>query len=257
MERFIGRVRKCLQEYRMIQRGDVVAVGVSGGKDSLALLYALHALRPYYPEPFDLRAVTLDMGFPGTDLAPVGEYCAGLGIPWDVEHSDLYRLIFEERKEQNPCALCARMRRAALCDLARKQGAGKLALAHSFDDAVETFLMSLVFEGRLHCFDPVTIYEGVTVIRPMLYAGETAAKNAAQALSLPVIRSGCPMDGRSRRAEVKDLVSELSRRYPGFKNRIMGAMQRLPLYGWKIEAEAGEDENRNKTTSLRGEITED
>ncbi len=257
MERFIGRVRKCLQEYRMIQRGDVVAVGVSGGKDSLALLYALQALRSYYPEPFELRAVTLDLGFPETDLSPVGVFCDRLGVPWDVERTELYQLIFEERKEQNPCALCSRMRRAALCELARKRGAGKLALAHSFDDAVETFLMSLLFEGRLHCFDPVTVYEGVTVIRPMLYAGEAAVRKTAQALTLPVIRSGCPMDGLSRRAEVKDLVSELSRRYPGFKSRVMGAMQRLPLYGWKIETEAGEDENGNKTTSLIGEITED
>ena len=256
MERFVGRVRKCLQEYHMIQRDDVVAVGVSGGKDSLALLAALHALRPYYPEPFELQAVTLDMGFPGMDLDPVGEYCARLGIPWRKERTELYRLIFEERREENPCALCSRMRRAALCDLARRSGAGKLALAHGFDDAVETFLMSLVFEGRLHCFDPVTVYDGVTVIRPMLYAGESAAVNAARELELPVVKSACPMDGHSRRAEMKELAAELSRQYPGFKSRVFGAMQRLPLYGWGVAEPGREDKTGNKTTSQDRQNTE-
>jgi len=235
MERFTGLVRRCVEDYSMIRDGDAIAVGVSGGKDSLALLCALAKLRAYYPEKFTLHAITLSLGYEEMDFSGVAALCKKLDVPYTVRKTEIQRIVFEERHEKNPCALCAKMRRGALHDVMAELGLNKIALGHHFDDAVETFLLSLFYEGRLSCFQPVTYMSrtGVTQIRPMLYVGEGTVRSLAEKYSLPVVKNLCPMDGQSRREEVKALVRELSARYPDLRSKVFGAMQRLPLDGWE------------------------
>jgi len=237
LQKFSGLVRRCVDDYRMISDGETIAVGVSGGKDSVSLLLALARLRGYYPNRFKLHAVTLDMGFGGMDFAPVSELCRELDVPYTLRRTDYAYMIFEERKEKNPCALCAKMRRGALHDLIKELGIKKIALAHNSDDAIETFMLSLLYEGRLSCFRPVTYMSraGVTQIRPMLYAGEGAALRLVRDCGLPVVENLCPMNGISKREEVKQLLKTLGKSYPGLKDKIFGAMQRLPLDGWATD----------------------
>lgn len=235
MNRFTGLVRRCIEDYKMIEDGETIAVGLSGGKDSLALLCALANLKRYYPKRFELHAVTLGMGLEGMDFAPVKTLCETLNIPYKLHETQLGKVIFEERKEKNPCALCAKMRRGALNDLCVNMGISKLALAHHYDDAVETFLLSLFYEGRISCFQPVTYMSrtGVTQIRPLLYVGEATVKSLAARYRLPVVHNPCPMNGQSKREEVKTLIGTLSAQYPDLKSKLFGAMQRLPLDGWE------------------------
>ena len=231
---FTGLVRRCVEDYDMIAPGDTVAVGVSGGKDSLVLLMALNELRRYYPKPFTLEAITVELGFDGMDFAPVAELCDTLGVPYNRLKTDIKEVVFDVRKEDNPCSLCAKMRRGALCTALSERGITKLALGHHFDDAVETFLLSLVYEGRISCFQPVTNLDrtGVIQIRPMLYLSEKTIAHFAAKERLPVVHNPCPADKNTKRQEVKDLVYELSSRYPDLKERVFGAMQRLPLPEW-------------------------
>ncbi|MBQ6539803.1 MAG: tRNA 2-thiocytidine biosynthesis protein TtcA [Oscillospiraceae bacterium] len=218
----------------MISEGDVIAVGVSGGKDSLALLCALANLRRYYPKRFELQALTVDMGN-GVDYSPIAALCNELEVPYTVKETEIGKIIFDYRNEKNPCALCAKMRRGALHDMMNEMGINKIALGHHFDDAVETFMLSLFYEGRISCFQPVTYMSRaqVTQIRPMLYVGEGTIRSLAERYKLPVSKSFCPMDGESKREEVKVLIRDLSKQYPDLKSKIFGAMQRLPLDGWE------------------------
>ena len=240
-----GMVRRCVDDYNMISPGDRIAVGISGGKDSLVLLAALSHLKRYYPAPFELEAITIDAGFEGMDYSGVATLCAELDVPYTRVPTDIREIVFEARQESNPCSLCAKMRRGALNTTLKARGCSKLALGHHFDDAVETFAMSLLFEGRLNCFAPVSYMDrmDVTMIRPLLYVGELRSANMAKALSLPVVTSTCPMDRTSRRREVKDLLDTLSAAYPDLRSRIFGAMQRLPLPGWE---RAGEKQMKNE-----------
>ena len=232
---FTGTVRRAVDDYDMIREGDRVAVGVSGGKDSLLLLLALHHLQSFYPQHFELEAITIELGFEGMDFAPVAELCKELDIPYTCLKTDIKEIVFDVRKEDNPCSLCAKMRRGALNDAIRARGINKLALGHHFDDAVETFLMSLLFEGRLSCFRPVTYLDrsGVTQIRPLIYAGEQKIAKLAEELQLPVVENPCPQDKGSKRYEVKQLLKMMSADYPDMKSKIFGAMQRQPLPGWQ------------------------
>lgn len=236
MQRMMGLMRRCIDDYRMIEPNDKIAVGVSGGKDSLTLLALLAALREYYPQPYDLTAITIDMGLPGMDFAPVEDFCARLGVPYRRVSTQIGPIIFEYRKEKNPCSMCAKMRRGALNQALLEQGFHKVALGHHYDDAVETFLMSLLFEGRLSCFQPVTYLDrsGVTQIRPMLYLTESMVRNFAAEQQLPVVHNICPSDKHTKRQEIKDLIVTLSATYPDLKNRVFGAMQRLPLPEWGV-----------------------
>ena len=235
LNEFTGTVRRAVDDYDMIQEGDKVAVGVSGGKDSMLLLLALNHLKSFYPKPFELSAVTIELGFEGMDFTPVKDMCAELDIPYACLKTDIKEIVFDVRREDNPCSLCAKMRRGALDNAVREHGCTKLALGHHFDDAVETFMMSLLFEGRLNCFRPVTYLDrsGVTQIRPLLYVGEQRAANMARQLDLPVVVSTCPMDRTSKRREIKELLDALSKTYPDLRSKIFGAMQRLPLDGWE------------------------
>ncbi len=241
LNQFTGYIRRCVDDYRMLEPGDRVAVGVSGGKDSMALLVGMHQLRRYHPSRFQMEAVTIDMGFGGMDFAPVEALCEELEIPYTRLKTDIREIVFDVRREENPCSLCSKMRRGALNDLVVAHGCNKLALGHHFDDAIETFLMSLLFEGRINCFRPVTFMSraGVTQIRPMLYLGEGTIANLVRDLNLPLVPTTCPEDKESKRAEIKGLIARLSQDYPDLKNKVFGAMQRLPLDGWGVEGQKG------------------
>ena len=235
LNEFTGTVRRAVDDYDMIEAGDKVAVGVSGGKDSLVLLLALNHLKRFYPKPFELEAITVELGFEGMDFTPVKELCAEQGIPYTCLKTDIKEIVFDVRKEDNPCSLCAKMRRGAINDALKERGIKKLALGHHFDDAVETFLLSLLFEGRISCFRPVTYLDrsGVTQIRPLVYAGEQKIAKLADELRLPVVENPCPQDKASKRHEIKTLLAGMAAEYPDMKSKIFGAMQRLPLEGWK------------------------
>ena len=233
MQHLMGLVRRCVDDYQMIEAGDKIAVGVSGGKDSLALLALMAGLQKYYPKPFSLAAITIDMGM-GMDFGPVEEFCKSLQVPFTCVRTEIGPLIFDVRKEKNPCSMCAKMRRGALNDALKQLGFNKIALGHHYDDAVETFLLSLFYEGRLSCFQPVTYlsHMDVTQIRPMLYIGEKAVESFTRRQNLPVVENRCPADKSTKRQEVKDLLAVLQKQYPDLKTKIFGAMQRLPLPEW-------------------------
>lgn len=234
LNEFTGLVRRCVDDYHEIEEGDRIAVGISGGKDSLVMLMALRHLQTFYPKRFELTALTIEIGFPDMVFSPVAALCREIGVPYHSIKTDIREIVFDIRHEDNPCSLCSKMRRGALNTAMKELGCNKLALGHHFDDAVETFMMSLLFEGRLNCFKPVTYMSraDVTQIRPMLYAGELRIANLAAQLSLPVIRNTCPEDTGSNRAEIKALLKSLSQTYPDLKSKVFGAMQRLPLDGW-------------------------
>lgn len=234
MQKLMGLMRRCVEDYGMIAPGDKIAVGVSGGKDSLVLLVLLAGLRKYVSIPFELEAITIDMGL-GMDYSGVEELCRQWQVPYTIVPTQIAPIIFDHRKEKNPCSMCAKMRRGALNQAILDKGFHKLALGHHFDDAVETFLMSLLFEGRISCFQPVTDLDrtGIVQIRPMLYIHERTVDNFAQRMDLPVIENRCPVDKTTKRAEVKALIYQLSQTYPDLKERIFGAMQRYPLPAWE------------------------
>ena len=232
MQKMMGLVRRCVEDYNMINPGEKIAVGISGGKDSLVLLQLLAGLREY--SDFELEAVTIDMGL-GMDYTPVREFCEKLNVPYTVVQTQIGPIIFDHRKEKNPCSMCSKMRRGALNQAILDRGIRKIALGHHYDDAVETFVMSLIYEGRISCFQPVTDLDrtGVIQIRPMLYIHERTVDNFATRMELPVVKNRCPVDKNTKREEIKQLVYDLSRTYPDLKERIFGAMQRLPLPEWE------------------------
>ncbi len=235
MQQLLGRVRRCIEDYRMIKAGDRIAVGVSGGKDSLVTLLALARLRRFLPTSFTLEAITLDMGMPEMDFTPVAQLCEELEVPYTRISVPVYEILFEERKEKNPCSLCAKLRRGSLNTALTERGISKIALGHHYDDAVETMMMNLLFEGRIGCFQPVTFLDrtGVTQIRPLLYCHEDEVQRIANREKLPIVHNTCPIDGHSRRQEVKELLASMEKTYPDLKQKIFGAMQRYPLYGWR------------------------
>jgi len=217
----------------MIQSGDRILVGVSGGKDSLLLLTALSLYRKFSHKNFALEALTLKMGFEPFDTAPVAALCERLEVPYVVRDTDIAEILFVHRKESNPCALCAKMRRGALNSLTRARGCNKLALGHHREDALETLMMSLLFEGRLHTFHPVTYLSrsDVTAIRPMVYLPEAHVARMARELKLPVIHNPCPANGNTKRQEMKELLADLSKTYPQLKERMLHALQNKAQYG--------------------------
>ena len=237
MQHFLGQVRRCVEDYHMIEAGDKVAVGVSGGKDSLLTLTALARLRDFYPISFQLEAITLETGTPGMSFDAVAELCRELEVPYTRIHVPVYQIVFEERKEKNPCSLCAKLRRGSLNTALTERGIHKIALGHHYDDAIETLLMNLLFEGRIGCFQPVTYLDrtGITQIRPLLYCREDDIRRTVERLRLPVVHNPCPANGSTRRQEVKDLIHQLEGRYPDIKQKLFGSLQRYPLYGWNLE----------------------
>ena len=239
MQHILSLVRRCVEDYNMIEAGDTVAVGVSGGKDSVLTLAALAKLREFYPKRFEVTALTIDAGAPGTDFGPIARLCGELEVPYHLIPIPIYEIVFECRKEKNPCSLCAKLRRGALSTEMNRLGLNKIALGHHYDDAVETMVMSLFLEGRIGCFQPVTYLDRsqVTQIRPLLYVQEREVRGAVRRLDLPIVKNPCPANGTTKREDTKDLLLELEKQFPQVKKKIFGAIQRYPLYGWSLEEE--------------------
>ena len=211
MRRVLSYVRRAVDDYEMIREGDRIAVGVSAGKDSLTLLCALAEMRRFYPKKYEVVAITVDMGFPGADFSAIAALCESLNVPYRVVKTDISTIIFDIRKEKNPCSLCAKMRRGALHNAAKEMGCAAVALGHHFDDVVDTFMLNLFFEGRIGCFQPVTYLTRteLRLIRPLLYMPEKDVRYFANKEKLPVIKSPCPADGNTERAEMKQLLTDL------------------------------------------------
>ena len=237
MQHILSTVRQAVDKYGMIEESDTVAVGLSGGKDSIALLASLDRLKNFYPKKFSVVGISVDMGFDdaGDIFAPVREFCAEHEIPYHIEKTKIKEIVFDVRKEKNPCSLCAMLRRGALVSCVKELGAGKLALGHHLDDAAETFMLTLVNEGRIGCYSPVTVYEdtAVTVIRPLIYTREADIRSLVKKESLPVVKSPCPEDGNTDRAEIKNVIRELEINHRGLKKRIITAMEKRGLDGWR------------------------
>ena len=239
MQKLMGLVRRCVDDYNMISAGDRIAVGVSGGKDSLTLLYALHGLKRFYPKKFDIHAVTVDLGFNNLNLDEIKALCEKLEVPYTIVKTDIAKIIFEDRKESNPCSLCAKMRKGALNDAIKEAGCNKVAYAHHKDDVVETMLMSLIFEGRFHTFSPVTYLDrmDLTVIRPLMYMNEADVIGFVNKYEVPVVKSPCPADGYTKREYVKNLLRNLNLENPGVKERMFTAIKTGNLKGWTLDGQ--------------------
>ena len=226
LQQLLSYTRRAVDDFQMIQEGDKIAVGISGGKDSLTLLYALHGLKRFYPVHFDIIAITVNLGFPNFDLGPIQALCDKMEIPYQIVNTDIYDIVFNVRKESNPCALCAKMRKGALNQAIKETGCNKVAYAHHKDDVVETMLLSLIFEGRFHSFAPVTYLDrmDLTVIRPLLYVNEADVIGFQNKYELPVCKSPCPADGHTKREYAKNLLKQLNLDAPGVKERMFRAV---------------------------------
>ena len=236
MKRMLSFVRRAVDDYGMIDDGDRIAVGVSGGKDSLALLATLAEMRRFYPKNYEIVAITIDMGFVGADFSEIQKFCDALGVKYVVESTQIAKIIFDVRKESNPCSLCAKMRRGSLHAAAVREGCNKVALGHHYDDAVETFMMNLFFEGRLGCFSPKSYLSNrkITLIRPLLYATEKDVNYFANKRTLPVQTSLCPEDKHTERENMKKLLASIERENKGVKHRIFNAMCKGEIDGFKL-----------------------
>lgn len=234
----MSRMRAAMQKYNMVSDGDVIAVGVSGGKDSLAMLYALNEMRRFYPAKFEVKAITIDPQFSGKpcDYSAIQKLCDSIGVEYIIKRTSLASVIFEQRKEKNPCSLCAKMRRGILHDAVKEANCNKLALGHHLDDAVVTFYMNLLDGGKIGCFSPVSYLsrKDLTLIRPMIFAYERDVVKAGRKLNLPVIKSECPVDGTTERQRVKDLIDSLEKNsgYSSLYQKTLGAIQRANISGF-------------------------
>lgn len=226
LQQLLSYTRRAVDDYHMIENGDKIAVGISGGKDSLTMLYALHGLRRFYPAAFDIEAITVNLGFPDFELSPIRSLCEELNVHYTVVDTDIYDVVFRVRQESNPCALCAKMRKGALNQAIKSTGCNKVAYAHHKDDVVETMLLSLLYEGRFHSFAPVTYLDrmDLTVIRPLMYVDEADIIGFQNKYQLPVCKSPCPADGHTRREYAKNLLRQLNHENPGAKERMFRAV---------------------------------
>ena len=237
MKRITSCVRKAVEDYDMIQDGDRVAVGISGGKDSLVLLGALANLSRFYPKKFTVVGLTLDMGYK-SDYSKIKEYCESFGVEHIVKYTNIKEIIFDDRKETNPCSLCAKMRRGALNDFAIENGCRRVALGHHNDDVLETFFLSLLYEGRINCFSPVTYLDRTDIyqIRPLIYAREGDIRGVVRRNDIPVLKSSCPADGNTKREQMKDIIARIDKEVnPGFKRRLFTAIKTSEIDGWKLD----------------------
>lgn len=235
LQQLLSYTRKALDDYHMIEDGDKIAIGISGGKDSLTLLYALSGIRRFYPKKFELEAITVNMGFKDVDFSAVASLCNELDVTYTIVDTEIADIVFEQRKESNPCSLCAKLRKGAFNTKAKELGCNKEAYAHHYDDVIETMMMSLIYEGRFHCFSPVTHLEraDITLIRPLIYVEEQDIKGFRNANQLPVVKNPCPMDGFSKREYIKQLIKTLGSESPGLRERLFHAIQSGEVDGWK------------------------
>lgn len=234
LQRLYSLTRQAIDCYHLIDSNDHIAVGVSGGKDSLTLLYALNGLKQFYPKPFDLTAITVDLGYQDFDLSPVKKLCKQLSVPYHIVNTEIGKILFDIRKEPNPCALCAKMRKGALNAAAKELGCNKIAYAHHKDDLIETMLLSLIYEGRFYAFSPYTFLDRMelTVIRPMIFVSEADVIGFKNKYELPVCKNPCPVDGYTKREYVKQLIKKLVNENPGVKERMFRAITEGNINGW-------------------------
>ena len=233
MEKILSLLRRAVDDYQMIEDGDTVAVGCSGGKDSTLLLAALNRLSKFYPKKFKVIGISLDMGT-GMDFTPLIEFCKKEEIELIIKKTEISKVVFDIRHETNPCSLCAKMRRGALNDAAVEAGANKIALGHHNDDVLETFMLNLVHAGKLGTFRPVTYLSrmNVTVIRPLIYIAEKDIKKTVKRREIPVLFNPCPANGKTERQTMKDMIADMEYKYRGFKVRMFGAIKRSHIDGW-------------------------
>ncbi len=230
-----GQVRKAIEEYDMIKEGDKIAVALSGGKDSVVLLYLLKNLQRYYPKHFEVTAISINPGFDGFEERILKEICEKIKTPLKIEKTDIKQIVFDERKEKNPCSLCANIRRGALNTVAKEMNCNKIALGHNLDDVLETFLMNLIYTGNISTFSPVSYMDRseITLIRPLIYISEKETKSFIKRNEISIMPKVCPMDGRSTREETLGLLKELEKYNKHVRANIFGAIQRSTIPGWK------------------------
>ena len=236
MQKLLSKTRQAINDFDMISDGDKIAVGLSGGKDSVTLLHILKNYQKFSPQKFDLIAITLNPG--DVDNGPLHTLCKKINVPFYEIQTDIAKIVFDIKNEKNPCSLCAKLRRGALNDNAKKLGCNKVALGHHKDDAIETFLMSMLYEGRVNCFSPKTHMDrqDLTIIRPMIYIDEYMTKKAARDFNYPIIKNPCPADGKTNRQDIKELVAKLNKEIPGSKKNIFGALNNSDrLFIWDKE----------------------
>lgn len=252
LQQLYSFTRRAIDDYQMIDAGDKIAVGISGGKDSLTLLYALHGLKRFYPQKFDLMAITVNLGYKEFDVAPLRQLCEQLEVPYEVVNTDIGEIVFDKNPKENPCSLCAKLRKGALNDAAKKFGCNKVAYAHHKDDIIETMMLSLIFEGRFHCFSPKTYLDRteLTVIRPMMYLSEADVIGFKNKMNLQVVKNPCPVDGHTKRQYAKDLLRQLNLEHPGTKDRMFTAVINGNISGWPIKNPNPKYANRYKDSEL-------
>lgn len=232
MKKLLSLSRQAIKTYNMIDDGDTLAVGLSGGKDSLVMLIILNSLKNFYPKKFEIKAISIDLGFENTDFFAISEFCSDLGIEFHVIKTQIKEIVFDSLKEKSPCSLCSKMRRAALCEAAKNLNCNKLSLGHNKDDAIETFVMNIIYNGKAMCFEPVTNYDDtqITLIRPLIFTDEYLIKKFAEKNALPVMKKICPADGNTKREDTKNLIKNINFINKKAKNNIFTAIKNLPEF---------------------------
>lgn len=234
LQKLLSLVRQAVERYQMIGEEDRITVGVSGGKDSLTLLYAMKELSRFYPKSFDICAVSVDLGYENTDFSGIQLFCDRLGVELSVVHTQISRIVLEERKEKHPCSLCATLRKGALVQEAMRLGCNKIAYAHHLDDFVETMLLSLIFQGQFYAFPPVTRFEDTDlwVLRPMMLVKEAQVRGFCERYEIPVMKNPCPVDGATKRQYAKELLAQIQKDHPGAKDRMFHAITEGKIHDW-------------------------
>ncbi len=234
LQKLLSYTRQAVDEYDMIQEGDKIAIGISGGKDSLTLLYALSGLQKFYPKSFELVAITVDLGYPNFDLTGIRQLCKDLQVEYHIISTKIGEMVTSEQLEGSACSLCARLRKGALNDAAKELGCNKVAYGHHMDDVIETMMLALIYEGRFCSFWPVTYLDKsqLTVIRPMIYVPEVEVKGFENKMQLPITKNPCPIDGSTKREYIKSLIKQLNTENPGVKKRLFHAIKEGNLEGW-------------------------
>lgn len=234
LQKLLSYVRRAVDDYAMIEDKDKIAVGLSGGKDSIALLIALKSLQRFYTKKFELEAITISLGFENMNFNPMIELCKNLDVNYTIEHTDIGTIIFDERKEKNPCSLCSKMRKGALNEVAEKLGCNKIALGHNKDDVIQTFFLSLFYEGRINTFAPITYLDRKKLysIRPLMYLREKDIKSFINKSNIEIIKNPCPANGNTKREDMKNFIYEMEKNYSNFDEKIFGAIQRSKISGW-------------------------
>lgn len=236
LQKLLGYIRKAIEDYNMIEEGDKIAIGLSGGKDSIALTVALKSLQRFYPKKFELEVITVSLGFENLDFSSMTELCNKLGLNYTIEHTSIGQIVFDERKEKNPCSLCSKLRKGALNNAAKKLNCNKVALGHNKDDVIQTFLLSLFYEGRINTFSPISFLDKkqIYLIRPLIYARDKDIKSFVKKDNIKIVNNPCPANGNTKREDIKNLIYRLEKDYDDLDNKIFGAIKRSQIQGWKL-----------------------